>query len=1228
MADDDKLAIYAELHRRGQVPDEHKPIVDELVKRGVIKGADRTFGGDEDLQKQYGLAKKFTSPVQRRILDSATLGGGDEVLAGLGALVETPFSNRTLGENYDRQLKVQRALRDDARTEVTGAAGFGADVLGGLAMMPGRAVAAAGSAVAPIGTETWRQGGRRIAGEIAANAPQLAKVGAAYGAGNAFLGADGSSDPNASMADNFSNRAAAIPGGAVEGAVGALTIGNALHTGLGIRDIRRGQRADRADRQMLNRMQWEAEGMTAPGYAITESPSARATAQSLSDSIIGGSLRSDAAARTAALEARAQQITREQTGGAPSNDLGANVQRSLERNLHEYSTPNREIAGMPNSDLERIAGPVTQEGFRPPRPQVEPVQPRQIADMTPEQFAQEKLPGRVPQVEPKFEPIDPRSIDLPPELTLRGADFQSRVRDFNRKFSPGEVHKSSVEVSVSPPMRREQIEADSIANRYRELRAKYGRSEDMVPREVQDRLNRLAQRHQQLTEAVRPMREQHAALLEERKQLAAAIEDHVSAEFSKRSREQHAKASEAAQAETLRQNAIAETEARRVAAQQEAERATQAARDAANRAYDSEIANSPNGFRAGRTQESYPTEFAAGYERVLRETPPVNRNPLGGRGQQRTATEGLINDFALDGFRGGSIQGYRHGEAFGIDGRVMHPDLMPYLRQPLGPEVARRLEPYAEARATPGGRNANYPDGFPLDIKTLRDLRTVVRQEAERRYMPGEPRTTDAAMLKRLEGALTEDLHAFQQQAGPQGQRSSQMMRGVDAEYARVAEELRRPLSRLYGDKVKPIDAMDRLAVATEKGDLQTLNAFMRVMAEKDNPTRAAAAIVSHMTEGASNLNAFVQGYGRIPRESRNALFRGEEGQALRTSYDRLEQLMGQLRPYQTPIANGGGIDFTRRVNLLLLGSAIAHPANTIALAGGGALLSRFMSSPRYVNWLTSTNRVAASGANSSAMMNHVARLVSLANSDPDKERGKAIIEATQGMIMPSRAKAATLSPGERANMRPLVEKTAFGGQGSATADAKTLTQAQTMDAAGTGNDETWKATGWAKGKDGKWRYEIDDTGSEVTKDGFGMLKAAKAITTPRDGLVMSLSAVLNHPKLFEAYPFLKNVPVEIFSEKANPMLKGVYGYFVGNKIIVNADKALSDPVAFRDTIMHEAQHGIQFKEGFYYGNKMGTGGKEYWSRPGEIEAMDVAQRRKMTPDQRRSTPPALMRAQ
>lgn len=1217
--------------------------------RSAAKGGDRSFAGDADLKKQYDTSKRINNvfPGQatlaaggRRIFDSAMMGAGDEVLAGLGALAETPFGNRTLSENYDRNLKFQRALRDDARSELPGAAGTVADLTGGFAALPARGVSAAG-AVAPIGTETWGQGLRRIAGESVAAVPQLAKVGAGYGAVNAFAGTDGNASSGSGIMDHLQNRLYAVPSGMAEGAAGAVVIGTGLRGMLGARDIRRGQVAERKDRQMLNRMEWEAEGQTAPGYAITESRSVQATAPSLADSIVGGSIRNDASARTRGLEARAQQLIREQTGGASSNDLGEAMQGTLRRNLHEYDIPNREISQMSNAELERIAGPVTDQGFRPPRQEVQPVQPRNVPEVTPEQFQKEGLAGRVRPVEPINNAPSRREFgDYSPELIVRDMDLQARAENFNNKYNSGSS-KSMREIPAELPTRRQNIEAEAVAKKHDELLAKHikkypelGRerayNSDYMEAELRrdpqfasefDRMQKLRQRYNRLLDELRPMREEHAALLAEREKLAADKEAYADDAFKKVAKERHAKAMADAQAETLRQNARAETEARREQARQESIRETQAARDAADRAYEEELSANPNGFRAGRTSHTYPTEFSAGYERVRRETPKIQRNILGGKNEPTaTATESLLYDFASAARRQNQAVGYQDGRLFGIDGSVMHPGVAGYLERSLGADIAGQLQAYARRRPT---------GGFNPGIDGIRDLRTSVRRaarDAERGAAPGDMRTTDAAMLRRLEGALTEDMHVFQQQAGPQGQRSSQMMRGVDQEYRRVAEELRRPLARLYGDRVVPIDAMNRLGRAASDGDTRTLSAFMRVMSEKDNPTRAAAAIVSHMTEGATSVQSFIRGYGSLPAESRNILFRGPEGQAVRGSLDRLERLMSQMQRYQGAVTNGGGIDFTRRVNLMLGTVAIANPVNALVAAGGGALFSRFMTSARYVNWLTAIPRASERGWTSQQAMKHVARLSALAQNDPDRERGKQILKVASNIVLPSKAIAAPLSPADRASMKSITEKVIFAGERSATADRNALAEAKNIDDSGSTSGETLKKTGWVKAQDGKYRYEIDDSNAFVSDDGKKSIEMALKIKAHKEGIATSLSAILEHEALYEAYPNLRTLPVEIFNETSFPALKKMHGYYdmKAGKIVINADSAKDGIDSILQTIIHEVQHGVQRIENFSYGKERGlTSG--YGKRPGEVEAWDTGSRIDMTAQQRREKLPALV---
>lgn len=55
-----------------------------------------------------------------------------------------------------------------------------------------------------------------------------------------------------------------------------------------------------------------------------------------------------------------------------------------------------------------------------------------------------------------------------------------------------------------------------------------------------------------------------------------------------------------------------------------------------------------------------------------------------------------------------------------------------------------------------------------------------------------------------------------------------------------------------------------------------------------------------------------------------------------------------------------------------------------------------------------------------------------------------------------------------------------FAGTGAKTADRAALSQAEKLTAAGADPRKIWKDTGWMKGGDGKWRFEIDDSAAKA----------------------------------------------------------------------------------------------------------------------------------------------------
>lgn len=84
-------------------------------------------------------------------------------------------------------------------------------------------------------------------------------------------------------------------------------------------------------------------------------------------------------------------------------------------------------------------------------------------------------------------------------------------------------------------------------------------------------------------------------------------------------------------------------------------------------------------------------------------------------------------------------------------------------------------------------------------------------------------------------------------------------------------------------------------------------------------------------------------------------------------------------------------------------------------------------------------------------------------------------------------------------------------------------------------------ATGWEKGADGKWKYEIDSSKSSLNLkiDSMGKL-----------GKKYNLKNVLNYPELFKAYPELANVKISV-SKKGGSTTEG---FFDGDQIVLGIE--------------------------------------------------------------------------
>lgn len=250
-------------------------------------------------------------------------------------------------------------------------------------------------------------------------------------------------------------------------------------------------------------------------------------------------------------------------------------------------------------------------------------------------------------------------------------------------------------------------------------------------------------------------------------------------------------------------------------------------------------------------------------------------------------------------------------------------------------------------------------------------------------------------------------------------------------------------------------------------------------------------------------------------------------------------------------------------------------------------------------------------------------------------------------------------------------QRFSYAGEFARTADKETLERAKQMLEGGASAEDIFRETGWFKGADGQWRFEIDDSKMEFRRDGDVRLmeeepyrrmqelsdkwaasfeKGGEELTEAESAELEALQDqyvdrvweekyelqdFLKHDDLYRAYPKLRHMSL-IF----RPMSIEDYGYYSPKDGAIVMNSALIG--APEKTLIHEIQHIIQSMEGFargaspkYWNDRMEEGfskknaaGEEmlpnelYRNTAGEIEARDVAARRNMSADERRARMP------
>ena len=165
-----------------------------------------------------------------------------------------------------------------------------------------------------------------------------------------------------------------------------------------------------------------------------------------------------------------------------------------------------------------------------------------------------------------------------------------------------------------------------------------------------------------------------------------------------------------------------------------------------------------------------------------------------------------------------------------------------------------------------------------------------------------------------------------------------------------------------------------------------------------------------------------------------------------------------------------------------------------------------------------------------------------------------------------------------------------MAGERANTAPEGKLQRAASMDKDGISPEEIWKATGWMRGPDHKWRFEIPDNLDKID------------FTADKDGKFHSLEEIYDNTALYEAYPEIKNILVhlESINDTNSKQVKSAAGYVdEDGDIIIDKDLPVYE---MKEVLVHEIQHIIQYKEGF------STGGNIYSAKEQIQDTIDKLQ--------------------
>lgn len=155
-------------------------------------------------------------------------------------------------------------------------------------------------------------------------------------------------------------------------------------------------------------------------------------------------------------------------------------------------------------------------------------------------------------------------------------------------------------------------------------------------------------------------------------------------------------------------------------------------------------------------------------------------------------------------------------------------------------------------------------------------------------------------------------------------------------------------------------------------------------------------------------------------------------------------------------------------------------------------------------------------------------------------------------------------------------ERFSYAGRDARNADLEALHEAERYEMQNVDAETIRQKTGWFRGADGKWRWEIDDSGMKLRTDAADISNYT------------TLGELVDAPALFATYPDMKDMSVT-FHNLERGQLGGYHRTFDSIEL---SRELKQKPEALLNSLIHEVQHAIQRREGFTPGANL-----KYWNR-------------------------------